>query len=161
MVPDAHASGLTPPGAVGGSISYGPAFGTQPMTGRGSTTAKANSGAFCFAELYAWKQISYQIGAYSFTDCTPGAYEIQQTIWFDHCILYINGCAIWYNIATRNCDTGTGGIYTEAYCPPNPNYNIYINGIGSGWLMRAHLKSCSNIITAGWYCGWSEWDVQF
>lgn len=158
MLPDVHATPTgaplsapydkpVPPGGSISSMRYGPAVGTQPMSGRSSITPQAS--AYCVAHVYAWKQTSTQIGAYSYTDCTPGAYEIQQTIWFDHCTLYIGGCAIWSNVTSRNCDTGTGGIYTEAYCPPNPAYNFYISGIGSGWLMRAHLQSCSNIIGAG------------
>ncbi len=150
-----------PPSGNISSVRYGPAAGTQQVSGRTSTTSQPNISPYCLAHVYAWKQTSTQIGAYSYTDCTPGAYEIEQTIWFDHCTLYIGGCAIWSNVTSRSCDTGTGGVYAEAYCPPNPAYNFYINGIGSGWLMRAHLQSCSDFIGYGWACGWTEWDVQF
>ncbi len=172
MLPDAHAavSGVplsiqhgkpVPPGGSISSVRYGPAAGSQPMTGRSSTTSQTATSAYCIGNVYAWKQTSSQMGAYSYTDCTPGAYEIQQVIYFDHCTLYVGGCLNWTEVTSRSCDTGTGGVYTEAYCPPNPANNIYINGIGSGWLMRAHLRSCSDIVGAGWYCGWAEWDVQF
>lgn len=151
---------VPPEGSIG-SVRYGPAAGSQQLTGHSSTTPQMATSAYCLGNVYAWKQTSSMMGAYSYTDCTPGAYEISQVIYFDHCTVYINGCQVWTEVTSRSCDTGTGGIYTEAYCPPNPANNMYIAGIGSGWLMRAHLRSCSDIVGAGWYCGWSEWDVQF
>jgi hypothetical protein len=148
-----------PSGSSIGTVRYGPSAGTQPMSGISGKTAQPDASAYCFAEVVAWKQTSIQVGAWSYTDCTPGAYQITQVLSFSHCILYINGCQEWQWITNRNCNTGTGGIYTYAYCPPNPNNNFYIN-FSQGWLIQVYLTSCADIITAGWWCGYTWTTVQ-